>query len=705
MIKRPLCMVCLLFLIVQSIIFIVRGGQTPMEEPASSILQMKENQELTVTGQVYNKKQTSNTQILYLKNNLIVYDSNFTKIKIGQYITVKGTVHHFDKAHNPGNFDQSEYYAKENIFGAIFCEQILEVSGEEDLLEERLYQVKQNWKKQLILFMGEENGQVMSAMLLGEKSEMDANIKELYQKNGIGHVLAISGLHISFVGLVIYKLIRKTGIPFLIAGFIALSLLTMYGIMIGFTVSVFRAYLMLVLKIVADITGRVYDMMTAVMLSAAITVWRQSLYLSDAGFYLSYGAVLGILLIMPILKESFLGKKRWFQLLMPGICVNVALFPIQLLYYYEFPLYSILLNLLVVPLMSLLLGFGMFGSIVSIFARVFGRICFYPCRWILVFYELLSKWGLKLPAARIVTGQPIWWKVVLYYIVLIVIIWKGINWKKIVLYFVCILSLIIVPNWKLQITMLDVGQGDCIFIKAPGNHTYLIDGGSSDVKEVGKYRMEPFLKFQGAGTLDYIFVSHGDGDHYSGIMELLQRQELGIKIQNLIVPVNYKEDENLLTLIQTAKENGVNVFAMKPGTVVKNRNVNFTCLQPTESETAGNASSMVLELSYKKFQMLFTGDVEKEGENSLISKVNGKSYTALKVSHHGSKYSTSENFLKAIDVKVALISAGENNAYGHPHEETIERLTEEGATIYETSNNGAITITSNGDKMGITVFH
>ena len=410
-------------------------------------------------------------------------------------------------------------------------------------------------------------------------------------------------------------------------------------------------------------------------------------------------------MIMPRLKESCLGNKRWFQLLMPGICVNVALFPIQLWYYYEFPLYSMLLNIIVVPLMSVLLVAGMFGSIFSMFSGICGKMCLLPCRWIFLLYEMLGEWALKLPAARVVTGQPELWKILMYYVIVIFILWKGINRKRMIMYILCVCTFVITPTWKFQITMLDVGQGDCIFIKGPKDFNCLVDGGSSDVKEVGKNRIEPFLKQQGVGTLDYVFVSHGDYDHCSGIEEMLQRQELGVKINNLVVPSNYEADEKLLSLIQIAKDNRVQVLVMDAGITVKRGNVTILCLQPTENATSGNASSMVLDLNYKNFNVLFTGDVEKEGEDTLAKSVDGKVYSVLKVSHHGSKYSTEEEFLNAIDAKVALISAGENNSYGHPHEETLERLQKENAIIYETTNSGAITITTEGKKMGIKVFH
>ena len=153
--------------------------------------------------------------------------------------------------------------------------------------------------------IGEKNGGILAAMLLGEKSEMDSEVKELYQNNGISHILAISGLHVSFIGLGVYRLIRKTGLSYLPAGILAMGILTLYVLMIGASVSAVRAYVMLALRIGADITGRVYDMLTAAMLGAAITVLYQPLYLTDGGFYMSYGAIIGIAILLPALQQCF----------------------------------------------------------------------------------------------------------------------------------------------------------------------------------------------------------------------------------------------------------------------------------------------------------------------------------------------------------------------------------------------------------------
>ena len=249
--------------------------------------------------------------------------------------------------------------------------------------------------------------------------------------------------------------------------------------------------------------------------------------------------------------------------------------------------------------------------------------------------------------------------------------------------------------------MLDVGQGDSIFLRGPKGVTYLIDGGSSDVKEVGKYRLEPFLKSQGVGVLDYVFVSHGDGDHYSGILEMLERQTVGVKIKNLIFPSNYVRDEKLLSLVNVAKKNGITTLVIKAEDKLIEEGLSIRCLQPssTENELKGNAGSMVLEVVFGEFTMLCTGDIEGEGEEALVDKLERDKYDILKVAHHGSKNSTSETLLEKIRPKIALISAGQDNSYGHPHEEVLQRLQEVKSQILCTQENGAITLNVDGNSL------
>ena len=253
--------------------------------------------------------------------------------------------------------------------------------------------------------------------------------------------------------------------------------------------------------------------------------------------------------------------------------------------------------------------------------------------------------------------------------------------------------------------MLDVGQGDGMILRFPNGINCLVEGGSSDGSGVGQYRLEAGLKSLGISGVDYVFISHGDQDHNSGVLEMLERKERSVRIKTLVLPCRSVWDENLQALAEAAWENGARVATMEAGEMLEQGEVRLTCLQPGEGDllVPGNAASMVLALNYRDFDLLLTGDVEADGESLLEERLesvaHGTSYDVLKVAHHGSRNSSGELFLEKVSPRCALISAGKGNLYGHPHEETLERLGAAGCKVYNTQTDGAITIQTDGQRM------
>ena len=238
---------------------------------------------------------------------------------------------------------------------------------------------------------------------------------------------------------------------------------------------------------------------------------------------------------------------------------------------------------------------------------------------------------------------------------------------------------------RLHVAVLDVGQGDGILIKQEGGINLMIDGGSSSKKQVGKYVLAPAMDYYGIEQIDYAFLSHLDKDHICGVIELL---ELGrIKKVVLSSSVDYEELKQS-DLMQYLNEE--NIMIVTQGMEFYAKDLKIKILHP-EKEKAykdGNEASMVLEISYHDKTFLFTGDISQETEETLLGKMS-KEIDLLKVSHHGSKYSTSDRFLEGINAKNAVISCGKNT-YGHPSEEVLERLTKRGVRIHNTMQDGAM---------------
>ena len=265
--------------------------------------------------------------------------------------------------------------------------------------------------------------------------------------------------------------------------------------------------------------------------------------------------------------------------------------------------------------------------------------------------------------------------------------------------FLCVRS----QNQMFEITMLDVGQGDGIFLKSPGGTTFLVDGGSSSISSVGTYRILPFLKSKGYRKIDYVLISHMDKDHISGIMEIT---EVGTGIGTAVLPWVREKDDAYKNMEQILKDAGTEILYMGAGDRLASETMEVTCLWPEKGLPweDRNELSMVVMAEYGDFQMLFTGDIGSRAEAALVKNGVLEDVEVLKTAHHGSRYSSSEAFLKAIKPEVSLISCSAANRYGHPGAETLERLDDVGSRIFITKDSGAITILTDGHEVRVSEY-
>ena len=382
-------------------------------------------------------------------------------LKIGQQIILEGTFSHFATATNPGEFDVQRYYAAKGIGGRVRQSQILAVGEKYSFLREKLYGFRQVLHDRLAEVFPAKEASVMQTLLLGEKEELDAEVKALYQKNGIAHILSISGLHITLLGMGVYRLLKRLGLPVRAAAVGGAMLLLIYGVMVGMSVSASRAIGMYLLQMLGIFVGRTYDMLTGLGLMALLLVIQEPERLFDVSFLMSFGAVLGICILTPVLsgdsremdadaelegKEisvwpvwlrtvaDILGdsayarnkyREGWRKVAYEGIqrmvsavkggfaaSVGVILFtlPVQLWFFYEIPVYSVLLNLLVLPFMSVVVA----GGILSLIPGL-GLVGTVDCL-ILWWYEWICGRFAQLPGAIWCVGRPEIWQIVCYYV-------------------------------------------------------------------------------------------------------------------------------------------------------------------------------------------------------------------------------------------------------------------------------------------------
>lgn len=379
-------------------------------------------------------------------------------LKIGQQIILEGTFSHFATATNPGEFDVQRYYAAKGIGGRVRQSQILAVGEKYSFLREKLYGFRQVLHDRLAEVFPAKEASVMQTLLLGEKEELDAEVKALYQKNGIAHILSISGLHITLLGMGVYRLLKRLGLPVRAAAVGGAMLLLIYGVMVGMSVSASRAIGMYLLQMLGIFVGRTYDMLTGLGLMALLLVLQEPERLCDVSFLMSFGAVLGICILTPVLsgdgrerdadeelevkgisawlrtvadifgdsayernkyregwrKVAYEGIQRMVSTVKGGFAasVGVILFtlPVQLWFFYEIPVYSVLLNLLVLPFMSVVVA----GGILSLIPGL-GLVGTVDCL-ILWWYEWICGRFAQLPGAIWCVGRPEIWQIVCYYV-------------------------------------------------------------------------------------------------------------------------------------------------------------------------------------------------------------------------------------------------------------------------------------------------
>lgn len=621
----------------------------------------------------------------------------------GQQVLVSGIAGSFSVSRNPGEFDVSFYYRTKGLDFYLEKAEIKRCGESYDVLRHGLYRLRCRLREHIFKICGEDAG-IMCSLLLGEKAFLAKQTKELYQSGGISHILAISGVHISFLGVGLYRLLRKLWLQMHVAAIVSGILLMLYVIMTGAAPSACRAGTMFLFCMLADVTGRSYDRRTALAFSALLQILQNPLLFGQSGFWLSYGAVFGLEILLPILQNIW--KNRVYRLFASGISVFLITFPVLLISYYEFPIYSFFLNLFVIPLMSVVMAVGLLSLLAGFFWVSLGQFLFYPVHMILWCFESGCRICMRLPGNQWIVGKPQLWRMVLYCVLLLFFCLLGYYMAK-----TTTLLTLLGAVWILtgaaslngSITCLDVGQGDGIVIRDINGYTVMIDGGSSSKSGLAEYTLLPYLKSQGIRKLDYVFLTHADEDHISAIKWLLETEHKEVEIQTLVLPKLSSPDEAYMEMVRLAGQADVRTQIMKSGEALTVGDMKFYCLHPKEgvSYPDKNEASLVLYLQMNDVTALFTGDMDGEAERRFAEDYPKQlgGVTLLKVGHHGSADSCSGDFLKAVNPRYAVISCGENNRYGHPALETLERLEKQGSEIWVTAEYGAVILETGKNPM------
>lgn len=542
------------------------------------------------------------------------------------------------------------------------------------------------------------------ALLLGDRSGMDAEQARIQRTLGITHLFAISGLHVGIVTGMIYFILLRLRVRKESAAVLLLVLLPLYAVLAGAAPSVMRACAMVALVLGARLFRLHVSVIQALSASFILFLWMDPGLLQDIGFQLSYGASFGIIASMKLMEGASFVKSGLIVTAVSQLC----LYPLLLYHFFEISLSSFLVNAIYVPLFTLLILPANFILLAATFLPLGIDAILFAA------YEPLRSWieGLTsslagLPHQVWTPGRPsLGWLLFMAASVLLFFVQaeKRFRLRLLLILLIPALLLTMKPfiDPRLHVSFIDVGQGDSALIELPYRKAvYLIDAGGvlrfdsqpfqgkSRPFEVGRQTVVPYLKGRGVSGVDLFILSHPDADHAEGADEVFEE----LAVERLHITPGSETNALMAELVPSARE--ARVELPKSGAGWQVGETQFTYLSPDDELYEGNDDSLVLLMEHKGKRFLFTGDLESEGESGVVERYGEQlaDLTVLKVGHHGSKTSSSQLFLEALRPQVSVVSAGIDNRYGHPSPEVTGRFSELRLRLLSTAENGTIRMT------------
>ena len=711
--------------LVLAVVFFSAGAQGyyRQQERFQTVRQFAEEQQsLQVQGRIYWKEQKQEQFIYYLKDagilmgetyypcGIIQVYSSKDSYQVGNCMEAAGRYEAFQRPRNEGNFNEEQYYYSKKIGLRITAYEERILDGSVQKYKVWLLKVRRQMEQVFQNNMSERTAGIMANMTLGSKNLADREVKALYQKAGISHILAVSGLHVSIFGMGLYRLLRRLYCPLAAAAVIASGVVYSFGILTGMELSTTRAVVMFFLMMLAGTLGYTYDTVTALGVSALLQLWENPSALWYAGFLFSYTAVVGAVVITGIVKQKAEEKRagKILNTMKTSFCIQMAALPVSLFFYYEISGYSILVNGCVLPFMGILLFLGAAGGVTGLYHPGLASLILKLPEWLLECCERVCEFFNGLPGSSIITGKPSMEKILLYYVLVAVILYMVCRSgkKRYLLAWIGVAVILCCQNSQkgAEVDFLDVGQGDGIFLQSEEGNGVFVDGGSTDVGKVGTYRILPFLKCRGIKEIQLWFVSHADEDHISGLKEVLDE---GYPVKHIVLAEGMVKDEAWKKLTELAERSGSHIYYLKAGESITLDEMRFTVLSPWEEGADRNECSMVLLAELEAMTGVFPGDIGEAQEQKLVSgkkiqELMEKPITFYKAAHHGSDGSNSMEFLEMLSPELTVVSCGENNSYGHPGRNAVKRMEEAETRIYYTMKNGQLKLRKG--KSGILLW-
>lgn len=674
-----------------------------------------------------NKSKNKNV-ILYIKkqdkkekNNGIDIEkgrNNEIRFEIGDVLLIEGDFKQPETQRNYGGFNYKMYLRSKNIYGSIKVNEYKKISKKKGVywgLKRFIYEIRQSIIKLFNNKLSIKNASLLRGLIIGDKSDIKEDVLESFRNASLSHILAISGAHFSYIILILNFINKKIKVKKL--GYL-LSILVMLFFMelTGSTTSVLRAGIMNIVVIISKLIYRKCDFWTNLSLSLLIQMLINPYVIFDVGLQLSY---LGVIGIVTLYEKVFRILK--FKIISVTIAANIIIIPIMMYNFNTLSFSFIISNIFA----SILLGPIIILGILSVIFRF--KIIFLILNILL---SLLTKiadifGSIEFLSINVITPSII--SIFIYYLIVYIVFYKVKSCMKLKKFLILLICAVLILNLnyeainatikqELLINFIDVSQGDCTLIRFEGKNILIDGGGSTDKNNnIGKQVLLPYLLDKKITNIDYMIISHFDSDHSQGLMYIINK----IKVRKIIIGIQKERYPNYIKLCnivenhnkkQKNKKDRIEINTILEGDSINIKELKLICLWPNSkkliNENSINNNSLVLKLLYGKFSMLFTGDIEEIAEKVILKEYNLNQEllksTILKVAHHGSKTSSSDELLKVVSPSIALIGVGKDNKFGHPSNENIQKLKNNKISVYRTDKMGEIAMkVSNMGKIKI----
>lgn len=630
-----------------------------------------------------------------------------TLLDYGREIMVSGKLNIPKGRTNPGGFDYRSYLCHSGVSATLFATERnihLQDSIKGNLLVKAGLSAQDRIVRVINGSLPPQQAGLLNGMLIGYREGLTEEVEDVFSRSGLSHIMAVSGANVAFIMLPLVFIFKKLRLKKTVSNILIIGILIMFTFITGFEPSVLRAVIMAIVVLVGQIIKRETEIYTSIAFAAVVLLLYNPGGLFSIGFQLSFAATISLVLFYKNIKSmidfSFI-PEFIVDVLASTLAAQVGVLPITVFYFNKISIISILSNLIVLPVVEFI---TILGALMAVLGQVhigLSILLGYCNNALLSFVLFATKVTAELPYSVVTVSTPSIMLIIVYYIAVFYFLWYRPKYK-VKLHFryyalagaftIAVIMLNLFLPKGMEVVFLDVGQGDCAFIKTQGGKTVLIDGGPD---YAGENAVVPFLLDYGVSKLDLVVLTHGHDDHAKGILPVFDY----FTVDNVVMPDTVLE-ERLIDVYGIAIEKNIPVEGCEKGDVINlDRKTYIEVLHPKEDfyiqESSQNNNSLVLMLCYGDVRILFTGDIEKEAEALLVKDMTELDADVLKVAHHGSPTSSTEEFIDKVMPAVAVISVGNNN-FGHPSDAVLDLFESKDIEVLRTDLCGAIVLKTRG---------